>query len=89
MFPGHNAGSVQRTREHPRDDEDHYQQAKEHASASANKAGEAVDEATTRGARRQALKHQVCWSHKSSNWQLAYPTSKGLHQVTVNCGSLR
>ena len=56
MSPGYHAGSGQHT---SHDDKDHYQQAKDHASASANKAGEAVDEATTRGARRQVNK-QVC-----------------------------
>ena len=50
MCFGHHAGSGRRTYHH---DEDHYQQAKDHASASAHKAGEAVDEATTHGARRQ------------------------------------
>ena len=54
MSSGYHAGSG---RHH--DEEDHYQQAKDHASASANKAGEAV-EATTHGARRQVLKHQLC-----------------------------
>lgn len=36
-------------------DGDRYQRAKDHAAASADKAGEAVDEATTHGARRQEL----------------------------------
>lgn len=53
------AGSGQRTYN---DDDDHYQRAKGHASASADKATEAVDEATTSGARRQVLGlgHHVC-----------------------------
>lgn len=46
------AGSGQRTYN---GDDDHYQRAKGHASASADRATEAVDEATTSGARRQVL----------------------------------
>ena len=42
------------------DDSDHYERAKDHAAASAGKSGEAVDEATTYGARRQVLPNSIC-----------------------------